>query len=232
MKDLGPTEGDPTLPNPLPSASPQVWERLIESVGPASLLLVIERRMSAALRGVLSAEDILQDALLHAWRDRRQLEWRGLPGFRSWLLTIIDHRIHDAADRQAAAKRDRGRAPLSLSAPGSLGTASESADLGYPAGSTTPSKLAMYREQADAIRAAIDGLPEDYRDVVQLRLAEQCTLGEIARRLGIGVEAVRHRLRKGSELYVRRLRSALGTGAAPIPVGLTPLPGPDSPRQG
>ena len=90
----------------------------------------------------------------------------------------------------------------------------------------------MYREQAEAIRAALDGLPEDYRDVVQLRLAEQCTLGEIARRLGIGVEAVRHRLRKGSELYVQRLRAALGTGAAPIPAGLTPLGPEPSPRHG
>ena len=96
--------------------------------------------MSAALRAVLSAEDILQDAFMHAWRDRRKLEWRGLPGFRSWLLTIIDHRIHDAADRHAAVKRDGGRAPVSLAAHVSAGTSSESAELAYPAGSTTPSK--------------------------------------------------------------------------------------------
>src|SRR5262245_27746380 len=92
--------------NPLLSSSPRAWERLIESVKPASLLLVIERRMSVGLKEVQTAEDILQEALLHAWRDRLRFEWHGYGSFRSWLLRIIEHRIQDAADRCSARKRD------------------------------------------------------------------------------------------------------------------------------
>jgi hypothetical protein len=50
---------------------------LIEAVGPASLLVVIKSRMSAKLCRQTTAEDILQEALLRAWRSRDGLEWRG-----------------------------------------------------------------------------------------------------------------------------------------------------------
>ena len=198
--------------NPLLSDSASEWERLIESVDPASLLLVIDRRMTAALRKVVPAEDILQESLLHAWRDRKSFEWQGIKSFRSWLLTIADHRIRDAADRREADKRGGGRSALPLAGFGGDGggtTLSDGPDL--PAGSTTPSRLAAYREQAEIMRTALEGLPDESRDIVRLRLFEHCDLEEIADRLGLGVSAVRHRFRKGSELYLGRLRSALGS---------------------
>jgi RNA polymerase sigma-70 factor (ECF subfamily) len=197
-------------PNPLQSPSPEAWERLIEAVEPASLLVVIEQRMSGVLRRVQTAEDIFQEALLHAWRDRRGFEWRGVKSFRSWLLTIIDHRIHNAADRQAAAKRAGVVTVASLPA---FDGATTFAEPGFPSGSTTPSRLAIYREQADLMGRALAGLPDEQREVVRLRLFEQASLEEIAARLGLGMSAVRHRFRKGSELYAKRLERALGSNA-------------------
>lgn len=212
--------------NPLLSSSPQAWERLIEEVEPASLLLVIERRLGAALKGLLAPEDVLQEALLMAWRDRRSFEWRGLRSFRAWLLTIIDHRIARAAERQAAAKRAApGR---SLTSDGD--TVLPESD--YPAGSTTPSRVAMYREQAETLRQALDGLPEEHREIVRLRYFEQRTLEEIAATLGLGVSAVRHRFRKGSEAYVRRLRAALTSRPPAPPESATARSGKPSPLRG
>ena len=199
-------------PNPLLSSSPQAWERLIESVKPATLLLVIEQRMGAGLKDAQAAEDILQEALMHAWRDRQRFDWRGVGSFRAWLLAIIDHRIQDAADRSSAMKRAGGVQVAPFSALRSTG-ATTSAESGFPAGSTTPSRIAAYREQAQVMRLALDGLPEELREIVGLRIFEQRPLDEIAARLDLGVEAVRHRFRKGSELYVRRLRAALGRRA-------------------
>jgi RNA polymerase sigma factor (sigma-70 family) len=215
------------ISNPLLSSSPHAWNRLIEAVEPASLLLVIEQRMSPALRTNVAAEDILQDALLHAWRDRRQLVWRGTKSFRSWLLTIIDHRIHDAADRDGAAKRGGGRAAVQLGGTGGLDATSTSGEAGYPAVTTTPSRLAMYREQAEVMKRALEALSEEYREVVRLRVFEQTPLEEIAERLGIGVSAVRHRFRKGAEIYARSLRSALGSR----PGSPAPESGTDSSRE-
>jgi len=202
-------------PNPLLSDSASDWERLIESVDPASLLLVIDRRMTAALKKVVSAEDILQESLLHAWRDRKNFEWQGTKSFRSWLLSIADHRIQDGADRAGADKRGGGRIELSLAAFGDRSGSTTSGGETLPAGSTTPSRLAAYREQAEVMRIALDSLPQEFRDVVRLRLFEHCALEEIAARLQIGASAVRHRFRKGSELYLGRLRAALGSHSRP-----------------
>lgn len=196
--------------NPLLSQNGRDWDALIEAVGPASLLVVIESRMSEPLRRAHAPEDILQDALLHAWRDRQACEWRGLRSFRSWLLSIIDNRIREAADRLSAAKRGGGREAVPAF-PAMPSGASESA--WGPVDSSTPSRIAMFREQAHAIRAALQELPDDLRDVVRLRLFEQMALEEIASRLGIGESAVRHRFRKGAELYERRLRDLLASAS-------------------
>jgi RNA polymerase sigma-70 factor (ECF subfamily) len=193
------------------------WETLIDSAGPASLLVIIDGRMSAALRRTTTPEDILQDALLHAWRDRDKFQWRGLRAFRSWLLSIIDHRIQYAADQLSAQKRGGGAAPVSLAAGNSPFGGTTAAEQRIPAGSTTPSRAAIFREQAAAMQAALESLPPEQREVVRLRLFEQLTLEEIAQRLDVTVPAVRHRFGRGAEHYQRELRSQLTSRSLPLP---------------
>ena len=194
--------------NPLRSDVPGAWDQVIEAAGPASILAVIELRMSPALRHRHTAEDIFQEALLHAWRDRGQHEWRGARSFRNWLLSIIDHRIRDLADKAGAQKRGGGVQLVEFSR---LRGSAGGSQWPLPWDSTTPSRVAVYREQADAIRAALVSLPDDVRDVVRLRLLEQLSVEEIAERLNLGASAVRHRFRKGAELYQRRLVAELAT---------------------
>ncbi len=193
--------------NPLRSDSAAVWNRLIEAVGPASLLAVITDRIGAVLKHRLAAEDILQETLLHAWRDRARHEWRGVKSFRNWLLTIADHRIHDLADQAAAQKRGGDAVTLAIHA----WPATSHGGFDLPWESTTPSRIAVYREQAEAMRAALAGLPDDLREVVRLRLLEQLTVEEIAEQLHLGASAVRHRFRKGAELYQQKLTAELAT---------------------
>ncbi|MBU0718878.1 MAG: sigma-70 family RNA polymerase sigma factor [Planctomycetes bacterium] len=163
--------------NPLTSDSPAVWDRLMEAVGPASLLVVIESRMGPLLRCRVTSEDIWQETLLSAWRDRAKCEWRGLRSFRNWLLTIIDHRIRDAAEYENAAKRGgENAARLSSSLTGESSDRSHARPYPGPVGSTTPSRIAMHREQAAAMSAALETLPEELREVVRLRLFEQRVL--------------------------------------------------------
>lgn len=200
--------------NPLRSDDPNAWERLIEALGPASLLVAIEGRLSAHLRTRLSAEDILQETLLHLWRDRRQIEWRGAKSFRALVLSMADNRIRDAADVANATKRGGGLIEHSLDASDSHGSRS-TRDEPPPKSSSTPSRVAIRREQAEAMRRALEGLPDEFRDVVRLRAFEQLELAQIARRLGLGESAVRHRFRKGSALYAQRLRTALELSSLP-----------------
>jgi len=183
----------------------RTWERLIEAVGPASLLVVIDHRLGPALRGRTSAEDIWQETLLHAWRDRDQCSCADVAGFRRWLLGIADHRIRDARDFHDAAKRT-SRREQAIARPASNGDGSWGAE---PMRTTTPSRIAVQREQADQMQLALAGLPEDLRAVLLLRLFEGQTIPEIALRLGIGESAAKHRYRKAAVLYRDRLHRRL-----------------------
>jgi RNA polymerase sigma-70 factor (ECF subfamily) len=184
---------------------PAVWTHLIEAANPASLLIAIESRMGAELRQRLSAEDIWQETLLKAWNGRSGFTWQDTPSFRRWLLRIAENCIGDHRDYERAGKRDMRR---NGSLPVQSGSSSDGGSAGpsfEPWGSTTPSRIASQKERAEKMRAALEGLPEDVREVVRLRLFEDLMLEEIAEKLGLGISAVRHRFRKGSELYRRRL---------------------------
>jgi RNA polymerase sigma factor (sigma-70 family) len=210
--DAGP---DPRLAsNPL-LAGPSAWDELIEAVNPPIMLMRIEGRMGEALRRFLSPEDIWQEALLHAWRDRERCQWQGVASFRRWLIQIAVNRIHDAVDRQNAGKRGGGAAAVEPG--GSRGASSQ----GFPFAlqSTTPSRVAWHKEQAAAMREALDSLPELVREVVRLRLFEERAPDEIAAELGISAAAFKHRLRQGCALYRERLAAKLALRASTFPRG-------------
>lgn len=198
---------NPDDDNPLHDDSPEGWARLVERLGPAAMLLCIERRMSARLREVMSPEDIWQDTLLHVWRDRGSCEWRGFPALRRWVLSVAENRLRNAADQQAARKRDRaGDVPLADAAPSQERGAAELAQASW----TTPSQVAETGERLAAMRQALAALPDELREVLHLRLFEELTVPEVAARLALGESAVKHRFRRAAALYEGHLRARLG----------------------
>ncbi|MCB9920203.1 MAG: sigma-70 family RNA polymerase sigma factor [Planctomycetes bacterium] len=187
------------------------WTALIESYDHAVLLVVIESWMSAALRREHGAEDILQEALGLAWRDRAQHEWHGRRAFRAWLLQIAKNRIRDAADRQNAHKRGGGAQPAEFSVIAPSQGSSISGIL--PSISETPSRAASARDRAAAIAEALAALEDEGRDLIRLRFLEQLPMREVAERLGITRTTANRRLVKGLRQYQRELERRLGASA-------------------
>jgi len=200
IRNTSSTEGDGAVD----LEDPRTWDHLLELVGPASLLVVAEARMGPRLLENFRPEDVLQDALMQAWSARTKVEWRGLRPFRNWLLTVIDNRIRDMRGYQAAQKRGGAVRTIRISelVPASGG---RNAAATGPEASATPSRLAIHHEQACAMRDALLTLPEELREVLRLRLFEGRSAEEVAEELGVGLAAVRYRLRRGSELYRTRL---------------------------
>ncbi len=197
------------MTNPLLSDDPEVWNGLVTAVNPASILVVIARRMGERLQLSTTAEDILQEALLRAWRSRRDFEWAGIASFRRWLIRIAERCVEDQRDLAQAKKRDAARTTaMSSDGPSSHGGGLE------PWTSTTPSRLADAREVARSMEASLEMVPDDLREVVRLRLFEDLQIDEIAARLGLGESGVRHRFRRGAEAYRRSLHARLGRASA------------------
>ena len=200
--------------------SPETWDRLIEALDPARLLVIIESRMPGPLCRAMRPEDILQESLLHAWRDRHKFEWRGESAFRAWLLSVIDHRIRDAIDRGTALKRGGAQPPVHHSfSPSASSSSPDGRGPMLPAASTTPGRIAVFREQAEVMRAALESLPDELREVVRLRIFEECSCEDTAALLDLGVSAVKHRLRKGAALYQKQLtRELVSRSGSRLPI--------------
>ncbi len=181
------------------------WQGLIDTVGPAWLLVAIRARMSPALKQRYEPEDVLQETLLHAWRDRARCRWQGVRAFRAWLLEITDNRLRDLAQHDGRVKRGGGSHAAHVQLP----------EEALPPGTTTPGRLAAWREQAESMHAALGTLPDELREVVRLRLFEELPMEAVAARLGIGLSAAKHRLRKGAELFRRRVRLATTSESRP-----------------
>lgn len=203
-------EREQLMTNPLASDDPEVWNSLIAAVHPDALLVVIAHRMGPELRRVLSSEDVLQEALLRAWRGRQEFTWQGSASFRKWLLRIAENCVEDQRDRSQAQKREQSRT-MALGGPRRGRDWSEpgTGDL-EPWTSTTPSRMAEALERARAMEKSLEDLPDDVREVVRLRLFEDLQIAEIAEKLGLGESAVRHRFRKGAEMYWEGLKILLG----------------------
>jgi RNA polymerase sigma-70 factor (ECF subfamily) len=162
---------------------------LLERLRPR-LVLWVAARMSPALRATLDAEDIVQEILLAVHRDLPG--FRGTPGasFGAWLFRLAENRVRDAADRAGAAKRRA--VPL-------------------PAGAvTTPGAAASRSESLERLRAAVEALPEDHREVVRLRRLEERDDAEVAAAMGRTENAVRI-------LYCRALKALRASAAGRIP---------------
>ncbi|MFN0011574.1 MAG: sigma factor-like helix-turn-helix DNA-binding protein [Phycisphaerales bacterium] len=218
-------------PNPLTDPAPGAWAKLVESLGPASLLVVIQARMGPALRGRFTPDDVLQDVLLDAWNRRDSLRWQGTQAFRALLLTLIDHRLADAADHFAALKRGGGgighAGGATLNGRGARPGPGGAGPGGQGIATSTPSRAAVYREQAALMAAALEAVPEDCREVVRLRLFEELHAAQIAVRLGLGEAAVRHRFRRGVQAYKRAIDGLISSRARRT-LGIAPAGGADS----
>jgi RNA polymerase sigma-70 factor (ECF subfamily) len=206
-RSMGDDDRSRSLP---PHMDAERWDGLMQSVGQDSLLVVIRSWIGERLRAELEPEDVLGETWARAWIDREQHVWRDVRSYRAWLLAIARNRIRDAADRLATAKRGGDERTARFS---ELGSSSVPLAELLPVGSTTPSRIAQYREAARAMQKALASLPEDLGAVVRLRLFEELPWDEIAATLGVPESTARSRFNRGADLYRReldRLRSGIG----------------------
>jgi RNA polymerase sigma-70 factor, ECF subfamily len=146
-----------------------------------------------------AAQDAVQDAMLSAARNLHR--FRGDSQLSTWLGRIV---INAALTRRRA---DRRRREESLDALLEREAAGESRTRRTPFASATPSqeRTLLRGEITSMLRAAVDGLPNDYRTVVTMRHYEEHRVAEIAVRLRITPNAVKLRLLRAHRVLRRRL---------------------------
>lgn len=166
----------------------------------------IDRKISSQVQARVAAEDIVQQTYLQVFKSIGGFQPRGVGAFYAWLKTVAGRKLIDAS-------RSRGREqlaakPLAVGAD-SQGQSGAASLMGMLAASGAgPGGRAMEDELRDAFRVALANLPDNYREVVQLRYLEDRSLEEVAERLAITPGAARglcHRARQALRDEILRL---------------------------
>jgi len=157
-------------------------------------------------RNRADAEDLVQDTVVKAFRFADKFT----PGtnLRAWLYTILHNTWRNR-------RRDSARAAVDVDSDVVEEAASQP---GGPVGFETPERILM-RETLDAdLQAALDDLPEAFRQAVWLRDVEEFTYAEIAEMLGVPIGTVMSRISRGRRQLYQRLRS-VAAPASPLEAG-------------
>jgi RNA polymerase sigma-70 factor (ECF subfamily) len=144
----------------------------------------------------VGAEDVTQEAFLSMWRSGARYD-RARGSVRTWVLGIVHHRAIDALRR--ATVHDRRRA------------GDEGIEERFEAPERTDLQAAR-REEAGTVRHALESLPADQSQVIELAYFGGFTHTEIADMLDAPVGTVKGRMRLG----LKKMRAQLGQGQVAV----------------
>ena len=158
------------------------------------------RAARAVLRDDAEAEDVMQQAYVSAYAHLRQFDGRS--AFAIWLTRIA---VNEAIRRA----RHRGRyQPLADDAVMLFPTV-------FPRRTTLdPEKHAFTREMRVVLEAAVDALPDGYREVFMLREVEGLSTADTAQCLDVSESVVKTRLLRARAALRRDLIARVGAAAA------------------
>ena len=148
---------------------------------------LVARHQASAFRFALTltatrelAEDVLQQAMLAAWR--AAATFRGDASVRSWILTIVRNTAyHDRLRRHREPLDERSLDDLGLEA-----------GWGVP----TQDRALIEREQREALARALARLPDEERAVIVLRDFEGLAGDDAASVLHLSLPALKSRLHR------------------------------------
>ena len=143
-------------------------------------------------RRAADAEDLVQDTYLKAFRSAHQFE----PGtnLKAWLFTILHNTFRNT-------RRHDGRNPVDVDS-----EAVERATSDGPSEQSPEQLLTRATLDAD-LQAALDGLPEAFRQAVWLRDVEELSYAEMAKVLDVPIGTVMSRISRGRRALFEAMRA-------------------------
>jgi RNA polymerase sigma-70 factor (ECF subfamily) len=135
------------------------------------------------LRSRGEAEDVVQDTFVEVWKRADRFEpARG--SLATWVTTIAHRRAIDRLRRQRVRP--------------SVGATPEQAD-DAPAASATPAESMEQRQVRDRLRTALDALPQEQREPIELMYFAGLSQSEAAAHLGHALGTLKSRVRAGMQ---------------------------------
>jgi len=147
------------------------------------------------------AEDVVQEAFLSIWRSGARYE-RARGSVRTWVLGIVHHRAIDALRRATVHEKRR--------------TGDEGIAERLEAKERTDVEAAR-RDEARTVRLAMDTLPAEQSQVIELAYFGGFSHSEIAEMLSTPIGTIKGRMRLGLEKMRNALVAAGTSGGEGLP---------------
>lgn len=165
----------------------KAWDELFERHYAATGRFIFQLSSEFSREDV---EEICQEVFLSVIRNLDS--FHGGSQVQTWIFRIAANKARDFRERQHAAKRGGGQAPLSLHAQdGEHGLA-----LDPPSQNPGPDAQLLRAEQWTLVRHALDQLGEPCREIIELRYFGDLSYEEIALALKLNQKTVSSRLSK------------------------------------
>src|SRR5690349_4939516 len=144
------------------------------------------------LRQPALAEETVQEAFLALWKNPTSYD-AGRGSVRAWLMSTVHHRAVDQVRREEAQRRRAEEAVGDVDVDGGDPAETVVDELGLPA-------------ERDAVRRALEDLPPEQLQVIELMYFRGMSQTQISNALGLPLGTVKSR----TLLAMRRLRAGLG----------------------
>ena len=154
-------------------------------------------RLQGAVRARESSLDVVQSVCRELLSHREHFDFRGEERFRAWLFTSALNKLREKHRFHRAGRRDLAR-EAAFDDDGALQRAFAQ---------LTPSLDAIGRETAQALRASLDALSDEHREVITLARIVRLPHAVIAEFTGRSEPAVRQLLARALLRLARELRA-------------------------
>lgn len=148
------------------------------------LLLIANRSLDAQLQQKVAPSDLVQETFIDAHQQFKGFQGTSEAELFAWLRQIL---LHKAAD---AGRRYRGTTKRDISEERPLGDDSCMPGLQLVSEGPSPSRCAIGQEQEQRVAKALQQLPPDYHQVIQLRSLERLPFAQVAEMMGRSEAAV------------------------------------------
>ena len=134
------------------------------------------------------AEDLVQITLLEAWKGVEGFSGRSTP--ETWLFGIAKNVIRGYYN---------GRFALRTALEGYAVAPLEEA-LEYPSDAATPEEICSRRQVLKCVERALDSIPDDFREPLQMSLEGNTSYRDIAEQLSMPIGTVRSRISRARDM--------------------------------
>jgi RNA polymerase sigma-70 factor (ECF subfamily) len=145
-----------------------------------------------------AAQDLIQDTYLKAYRARAR--FASGTNLKAWLYTILHNTWRNRRRDQARAAVDVDSETVEVVVAQGVASTASTQD--------TPEEALVKAALSEDLRAALDGLPEAFRETIWLRDVEELSYQEIAAVLDVPVGTVMSRLSRGRRILHDALTAA------------------------